>query len=85
MASLNLKLKFAKGHFGKERKTCFKLFGSYSARYLKKGRRSLFFRTKKFAKTSIAKLRLFETCKLVEAGFEYVTEIEGLKTFRKRK
>jgi hypothetical protein len=26
-----------------------------------------------------------ETCKLVEVGFEYVTEIDGKKIFRKRK
>lgn len=26
-----------------------------------------------------------ETCKLVEVGFEYVTEINGAKIFRKRK
>jgi hypothetical protein len=26
-----------------------------------------------------------EACKLVEAGFEYVTEIDGTKIFRKRK
>jgi hypothetical protein len=26
-----------------------------------------------------------EICKLVEAGFEYVTEFEGAKIFRKRK
>ena len=26
-----------------------------------------------------------EACKLVEAGFEYVCEIEGVKIFRKRK
>ena len=28
---------------------------------------------------------LGEACKLVEAGFEYVCEIEGAKIFRKRK
>jgi hypothetical protein len=28
---------------------------------------------------------LQEACQLIEAGFEYVTEIEGIKTFRKRK
>jgi hypothetical protein len=26
-----------------------------------------------------------EACKLVEAGFEYITEMEGVKLFRKRK
>jgi len=26
-----------------------------------------------------------EACKLVEAGFEYVTEMEAVKLFRKRK
>jgi len=26
-----------------------------------------------------------EACKLVEVGFEYVTEIDGVKIFRKRK
>jgi hypothetical protein len=26
-----------------------------------------------------------EACQLVEAGFEYVTEIDGVKIFRKRK
>ena len=26
-----------------------------------------------------------EACQLVEAGFEYVTEIEGVRIFRKRK
>jgi site-specific recombinase XerD len=26
-----------------------------------------------------------EACKLVEVGFEYVTEVEGVKIFRKRK
>lgn len=26
-----------------------------------------------------------EACELVEAGFEYVTDIDGLKIFRKRK
>jgi len=26
-----------------------------------------------------------EACKLVEAGFEYVTEMDGVKIFRKRK
>ncbi len=26
-----------------------------------------------------------EVCKLVESGFEYVTEVEGVKLFRKRK
>jgi hypothetical protein len=28
---------------------------------------------------------LEEACKLVEAGFEYVTEFEGAKVFKKRK
>jgi hypothetical protein len=28
---------------------------------------------------------LEEACKLVEAGFEYVTEFEGAKIFKKRK
>ncbi|MCW4047887.1 MAG: hypothetical protein NWE99_10090 [Candidatus Bathyarchaeota archaeon] len=28
---------------------------------------------------------LEEACKLLEAGFEYVTEFEGAKIFRKRK
>jgi hypothetical protein len=28
---------------------------------------------------------LEEACKLVEAGFEYVMEMEGAKIFRKRK
>ena len=28
---------------------------------------------------------LEEACKLVEAGFEYVTEMDGSKIFRKRK
>jgi hypothetical protein len=26
-----------------------------------------------------------EVCKLLEVGFEYVTEVEGVKLFRKRK
>ena len=26
-----------------------------------------------------------EACQLIEAGFEYVTEIDGAKLFRKRK
>ncbi|MEM1551929.1 MAG: hypothetical protein QXS01_01310 [Candidatus Bathyarchaeia archaeon] len=26
-----------------------------------------------------------EACRLVEVGFEYVTEIDGVKIFRKRK
>ena len=26
-----------------------------------------------------------DACKLIEVGFEYVTEIDGLKMFRKRK
>ncbi|MCW4016883.1 MAG: hypothetical protein NWF06_10975 [Candidatus Bathyarchaeota archaeon] len=26
-----------------------------------------------------------EACKLIEAGFEYITELEGVKLFRKRK
>lgn len=28
---------------------------------------------------------LEEACKLIEAGFEYVTDMEGKKLFRKRK
>jgi hypothetical protein len=28
---------------------------------------------------------LKEACELLEAGFEYVTEIDGAKIFRKRK
>ena len=28
---------------------------------------------------------LEEACKLIEVGFEYVTEVEGKKIFRKRK
>jgi len=28
---------------------------------------------------------LEEACKLVEVGFEYVTEMDGIKIFRKRK
>jgi len=28
---------------------------------------------------------LDEACKLVEAGFEYVTEMDNIKIFRKRK
>ena len=28
---------------------------------------------------------LEEACKLVEVGFEYVTDVEGKKVFRKRK
>jgi len=35
--------------------------------------------TVKVAKT------LKEACELVEAGFEYVTEIDGARIFRKRK
>lgn len=26
-----------------------------------------------------------EACQLLEAGFEYVTEVDGIKLFRKRK
>jgi len=28
---------------------------------------------------------LNEACQLIEAGFEYVTEMDGVKIFRKRK
>jgi hypothetical protein len=28
---------------------------------------------------------LYEACKLIEVGFEYVTDMEGFKIFRKRK
>jgi hypothetical protein len=35
-------------------------------------------------KAYIAK-NLKEACQLIESGFEYVTEIEGAKLFRKRK
>ncbi len=35
--------------------------------------------------TSAVARTLQEACQLVEAGFEYVTEIDGAKLFRKRK
>jgi ParB-like chromosome segregation protein Spo0J len=37
------------------------------------------------AKENLQRKNLEEACKLVEVGFEYVTDIDGCKLFRKRK
>jgi len=55
------------------------IFGSYRARYVKKGEGVYLFLNKKF--TAILK----EACKLVESGFGYITDIDGVTLFRKRK